>query len=213
MISRDPAAADVLLQELGGHAQAAIADIRRLVYALRPPALDDLGLIAAIREQARHSAMAPLQVAVQAPESLPALPAAVEVAAYRIVQEALTNVVRHAGARTCVVRLACPTQAEAALHLLIEDDGRGLPADPRAGVGLTSMRERAVELGGTCAITSGSTGGTRVEVVLPLAPQSAPDRAPPQSGAPSGQLQDVPSQAHPAADEPVRVGGRVAEHG
>lgn len=166
------------------------------MYALRPPALDDLGLVAAIREQATRSAVAPLQVTVQAPESLPVLPAAVEVAAYRIVQEALTNVVRHAGARTSVVRLACPSDGEAVLRLMIEDDGRGLPADLRAGVGLTSMRERAAELGGTWSITSGDTG-TRVEVVLPLGPgQHRTERRRLGSAAP-----DVSSCADPETGE------------
>jgi len=213
LIPRDPAAADVLLRDLRGHAQAAIADIRRLVYALRPPALDDLGLVAAIREQATRAATAPLQVTVQAPESLPALSAAAEVAAYRIVQEALTNVVRHAGARTCVVRLACPSDGEAVLRLLIEDDGRGLPADVRAGVGLTSIRERAAELGGTCSITSGGTGGTRVEVVLPLGPRSAPDRVLPISEAAGRRQPDGASPAHQEAGGPGGVDGRSAEHG
>ena len=89
------------LQELTRHTQAAISDIRRLVYALRPPALDDLGLVPALREQAAHYSQAGLQITIDAPDQLPPLPAAVEVATYRIVQEALTNVVRHARARTC----------------------------------------------------------------------------------------------------------------
>ena len=106
-----------------------------------------------------------LAVSLDAPRQLPALPAAVEVAALRIVQEALTNVVRHAGARTCVVR---PVGA-GTLALDMDDDGRGLPADHRPGVGLGSMGERAVELGGSCAVTSPPGGGTRVRAVLPLA--------------------------------------------
>ncbi len=87
-------------------------------------------------------------------------------AAYRIVQEALTNVVRHAGARSCVVRLAL----DEALHLEIADDGVGLAAASRAGVGLASMRERAAELGGTCVVEMPPTGGTRVLARLPLPP-------------------------------------------
>ncbi len=92
------------------------------------------------------------------------LPAAVEVAAYRIVQEALTNVVRHARARKCRVRLS----VDDTLELEITDDGIGLPEDRRAGVGLSSMRERAAELGGTCEIGPSPTSGTRVLTRLPL---------------------------------------------
>ena len=167
LLARDPAAVDVLLAELKAQTQAAIADIRRLVYALRPPALDELGLVSALREQAAqyvNSAGGGLHVSIEAPEPLPPLPAAVEVAAYRIALEALTNAVRHAQARSCQVRLA----VNGALELEIADDGVGLPADARAGVGLSSMRERAAELGGTCVIEATSPGGSRVGARLPL---------------------------------------------
>ena len=167
LVSRDPAAADALLGRLAEQAQAAVVDIRRLVHDLRPPALDDLGLVGALREGAARYEQTGLHVAIDAPASLPPLPAAVEVAAYRIVQEALTNVARHAGARTCVIRLAVDPEARA-LVAEVEDDGRGLPADRRAGVGLTSMRERAEELGGTCVIGPAPNGGTRVAARLPL---------------------------------------------
>lgn len=92
--------------------------------------------------------------------------AAVEVAAYRIVTEALTNVVRHAGATRCTVWL-CPSETE--LHLAVDDDGRGVPDSYRAGVGLTSMRERAEELGGAFRIERLPEGGTRVVASLPVA--------------------------------------------
>ncbi len=105
-----------------------------------------------------------LHVEVVAPEELPPLPAAVEVAVYRIVQEALTNVARHAQARRCIVRLAASNE----LHLEVLDDGVGLRPQYRAGVGLISMRERATELGGTCVVESGPMGGTRILVRLPL---------------------------------------------
>lgn len=163
LLSRDPLAAAELLQELKDEAKAATAEIRRVVYELRPPALDELGLVAAIREQADQYRRAGLQVSILAPESLPPLPAAVEVAAYRIVQESMTNVVRHAGARTCTVRL----KVENGLHVEIADDGRGLNGR-MPGVGLASMRERAAELGGSCVVEAASGGGTLVRARLPM---------------------------------------------
>ena len=164
LLRQDVDAADMLLQELATHTQAAIADIRRVVYALRPPALDDLGLVLVLREQAAHYSQAGLQITIDAPEHLPPLPAAVEVAAYRILQEALLNVVRHAHARTCLVRLTLGD----ALDVEIRDDGVGLPPAGQTGVGLTSMRERTDELGGTCRIESVPGSGTCIHVQLPL---------------------------------------------
>jgi two-component system, NarL family, sensor kinase len=102
---------------------------------------------------------------VEAPEDLPNLPVAVEVAVYRITHEALTNVARHARAKTCVVQLV----ANEDVVLEIVDDGVGIPAERSAGVGLSSMHERAAELGGSCVVESTREGGTRVYVRLPLA--------------------------------------------
>jgi signal transduction histidine kinase len=167
LVEPDPAAARALLHGLKEQAQTATADIRRLVHALRPPALDDLGLAAALYEGTQHCEQAGLRVTVDLPERLPPLPAAVEVAAYRIAQEALTNIVRHAAARSCHVRLTLDDSARA-LQLEIGDDGRGLPLVPRRGVGLASMRERAEELGGTCEVTSRPEGGTCVRARLPV---------------------------------------------
>jgi signal transduction histidine kinase len=166
LLTQQPAAVDLLLAEMKAQMQATIADIRRLVYDLRPPALDELGLVSALREQAmQYRHLNGVQVAIEAPPQLPALPAAVEVAAYRIVLEALTNVARHAQAQTCCVRLALAD----ALSIEVIDDGLGLPSQPQVGIGLASMRERAAELGGTCVISTGATGGTRVLAQLPLA--------------------------------------------
>jgi signal transduction histidine kinase len=164
----DPQAV-ALLTDLSARTQEAVADIRRLVYALRPPALDELGLLMALREGAtQYNQQGPngLCITFDAPESLPPLPAAVEVATYRIAQEALTNVVRHAQARTCIVRLRLDTSA-GLLCLDVQDDGKGMPMERRAGVGLNSMRERAEELGGSLMVTSNSTGGTRLTARLP----------------------------------------------
>ena len=139
------------------------------MYALRPPALDDLGLLGAIRETVAQYGHDGLRASVEAPESLPPLPAAVEVAAYRIVQEAVTNVSRHAGARSCTVRLSLDGPDRRELRLEVEDDGRGMPAERGRGVGIASMRERAEELGGTCVVEPLPGGGTRVYASLPRA--------------------------------------------
>lgn len=172
LLSRDPVAADTLVVEQQQTIQAAIADIRRLVYDLRPPALDELGLVGAIRERAAQQTTpaerdgAPgLRIDVVASDHLPALPAAVEVAAYRIVQEALANVTHHAHAHRCSICLACSQET---LQIEVTDDGTGLPAGHHAGVGLLSMRERAEELGGTCEISQAPGGGMRVRACLAL---------------------------------------------
>lgn len=165
-VVHDPVATDALLVELKSHIQQAIADIRHLVYNLRPPALDEFGLVGAIQEYLLQlNGSETLEVKLDAPALLPSLSAAVEVATYRIVQEALTNVVRHACARHCSVRL---TLNERALHLEISDDGVGLSAGWRAGVGITAMRERVAELGGVYAIEPVPAGGTCVLAQLPL---------------------------------------------
>ncbi len=162
LMTRDPARADALLSTVADQMQITVAEIRRLVYNLRPPALDQLGLAAALAESAGQAGGA--AVVVDAPSDLPALPAAVEVAVYRIAQEALTNVARHADARHCWSRLWLENNR---LCLEVRDDGRGLPAELRSGVGLHAMQERAAELGGVCTIESGP-GGTVVLAQLPL---------------------------------------------
>lgn len=171
-IRSDPEEAEALVDELRVEIRAMIDDIRRLVYALRPPTLDQLGLVAAVRAHASQCSRpgenghARLHVEIEAPEELPPLPAAVEVAAYRIAQEALTNVVRHAQAHYCLVRL----ELAGTLNIEIVDDGVGIPAGSRKndGLGLLSMRERALELGGAYVIGPVSGGGTRVLASLPL---------------------------------------------
>ncbi len=164
----DPDAAEALLLDLKAQAQDAVTDIRRLVYDLRPPALDDLGLLGALRESAAQYGHSELAISVDAPQTLPTPPAAVEVALYRIAQEAMTNVVRHARARTCAVSLAVDEEA-GILRLEVRDDGRGLPEARSPGVGLSSMRERAAELGGSLTAEPLPEGGTVVRAGLPLA--------------------------------------------
>ena len=165
LVGRDPEAAASLLGDVKNQLKLTITDIRRLVYALRPPVLDELGLVSAIDEHiGRYNQQNGLHVLMEAPDPFPLLPAAVEVAAYHIALEALTNVARHANAQTCRIHLSL----ESGLCLEITDDGDGLPADKRAGVGLTSMRERAEELGGELNIEPGTIHGTRVWARLPL---------------------------------------------
>ncbi|MBE1587970.1 sensor histidine kinase [Nonomuraea angiospora] len=161
-LKKSPEAADELLRELHTGMGAVTGDIRELVYGLRPPALDDLGLVRAIGDLAGQSPP-PAEVEVQG--DLSELPAAVEVAVYRIIQEALTNVRRHAQASSCRIVLQ---RERSVLRVLIADDGKGLPEEHRAGVGLGSMRERAAELGGICVVGGEPGAGTRVEVMLPL---------------------------------------------
>lgn len=141
----------------------ALADVRRLVHGLRPPALDDLGLLAALGQQAERLSTASLAVTVAA-EEVPPLSAAVEVAAYRIASEALANTARHAGARRAAVRLV---GGDHALLVEVVDDGAGIAPEVVAGVGLRSIRERAEELGGRTEITCPATGGTLVRAWLP----------------------------------------------
>lgn len=168
LLQAEPAAADRQLRELKQQTQAAIATIRRVVYDLRPAALDQLGLVGALRQQAARLAESGTQIDVMAPQDLPEMSAAVEVAAYHIVLEALHNSCQHGRARHCRVQI----EPDDGLRLTIDDDGSGLPAGWTPGIGLESMRERSAELGGRCEIASSPHGGTRVTAVLPLDPAS-----------------------------------------
>jgi two-component system NarL family sensor kinase len=161
LVDADPGAAKSQLVETRGHVQEVVADVRRLVHDLRPPALDDLGLVGALGQQAARMSTA---TRVEA-EDLGALPAAVEVAAYRIASEATTNVERHARATTCTVRLRRDGDA---LLVEVSDDGVGIDATAEAGVGLVALRERAAELGGRSEVTCPESGGTVVRAWLPM---------------------------------------------
>jgi signal transduction histidine kinase len=164
LVRSDPDEATALLQKITTKAQFSVSDIRRLVYGLRPPTLDELGLEGAIGQFISSMGPGDLRFTIETPEKLPALPAAVEVAAYRIVQEAVTNIVNHAQATSCFVRLTIENE----LSLEITDNGIGLPDGRSTGIGLRSMRERASELGGACWIESAPAGGTKVFAQLPL---------------------------------------------
>jgi signal transduction histidine kinase len=170
LVSRDPSAAEALLVDLRTQSQSAIADIRRLVFDLRPPALDELGLVGAIQEYTRQIASqdgghSGLYIKLNCPVDLPALPAAVEVAAYRITLEALANFVRHSQGTNCQVSIS---KTDHHLQVEVSDNGLGLPKEVQPGVGLNSMRERAAELGGICLIKTLPQEGTRVLARLPL---------------------------------------------
>ncbi|MGP3920908.1 histidine kinase [Nonomuraea sp. 10N515B] len=164
-------AARPLLDEISAEASVSLTDVRRLVEALRPPALDELGVVGAIR--ARASALAgDMSIEVIGPEQLPVLPAAVETAAYRIAVEAITNAVRHSGATRCTATI---TPVNGGVEVTVRDDGRGLDPDRPAGIGLHSMRERAAEVGGTWSVRSARGDGTRVRAFLPTSLGREPD--------------------------------------
>jgi signal transduction histidine kinase len=163
LVRDNPDEAEQLIDELRDDVSTATADIRRLVYALRPPMLDELGLVVAISNFKLGDS--PTRLEVIAPEPMPRLSAAVEVAVYRIASEAIHNVVKHARATTCVVELQVETGQ---LTLRVTDDGYSLPAGHTTGIGLHSMQERAAELGGTFSIQPAKAGGTCIVVHLPL---------------------------------------------
>jgi signal transduction histidine kinase len=169
LIESSPDMADTILADLENSLATSLADIRRLVYNLRPPALDQLGLAGALCDFVEQYGVSDPasdvpDFTVHIPESLPVLPAAVEVAAYRIVQEAANNVVRHAQARHAEIAIG----ANGALDITVSDDGRGLPEHVHYGVGLSSMRERAEELGGYCSIENRAGGGTHLHARIPI---------------------------------------------
>jgi signal transduction histidine kinase len=156
-----PERAESLANELAEQLRQSIEAVRRLAYGLRPAALDELGLVGALREESER--LTPVKVVVEAPESLPTLPPSVEVAAYRIAAEALTNVVRHSDATLASVRL---TTDDGTLKMIIADDGSSNgPWSP--GLGLTSIQLRASEVGGACDAGPTAEGG-RVTAILPL---------------------------------------------
>ena len=167
----EPERTDPLLAEVRNRLASAVGEIRDLAHGLRPPALDDLGLVAAIESFADGCCE---RVDVRFEGEPAGLPAAVEVAAYRIAQEALANVRLHAPESCASVRL----KRDGDLHLVVADSGPGLPDSGRGGPkprrGLAAMKEWAAEVGGSCVITDRSGGGTLVAVRLPLgAPETA----------------------------------------
>ncbi|MFI6479817.1 histidine kinase [Nonomuraea sp. NPDC050663] len=150
-----------LLERAQEELRGAVVSVRSLVAGLRPPVLDDLGLEGALREAADVPG---LEVDLEVADAGD-LPPQVELAAYRIVLEALTNVRRHAGATRAVVRLS---RQDGVLRVRVDDDGAGVSPSAAPGIGLTSMRERATEVGGAWTVQPRPGGGTSVEALLPL---------------------------------------------
>jgi two-component system, NarL family, sensor histidine kinase UhpB len=167
--SADPLETDRLLEELRIQLGEALEGIRRFARGLRPPALDELGLVPAIEAHVRSiRAVSEVSLALEADVLHGDLSAEAELAVYRIVQEALSNVLRHSRARRASVRL---TREADRLVIVVEDDGRGF--DPveihatRAGLGLFGMSERAAYLGGRLDVRSTPGRGTRVRAEIP----------------------------------------------
>ncbi|OWY62890.1 hypothetical protein B7486_56015, partial [cyanobacterium TDX16] len=163
LLESDPAAAGELLARLEGELDRCVEDVRRISRELRPVVLDELGLVPALEQMAERHAAGGMAVSVHA-DDLPPLSAAVSGAVYRIVSEALLNASRHGEAPACEVRL------EVGEDLVVEvaDDGTGFDDQARPGVGLTSMGERAAELGGVFEVEHPPSGGSLVRVRLPL---------------------------------------------
>lgn len=153
-----------VVHELADEVQRAVSEVRRICDGLRPAALNELGLAGALREATeplqRFGPRLTLTVG-----DLPPLSPAVEVAAFRIVMEAVTNAVRHAGAQHVEVRVGY----DAGVVVEVTDDGQGLAEDRVPGVGLRGMSDRADEVGGSLAVRSGSPRGTVVHAWLPVA--------------------------------------------
>jgi two-component system NarL family sensor kinase len=152
-----------VLTDLLAQTRGAVTEIRRLVEGLRPPSLDEVGLAGALRQQAARLSEGPVSISVTDNLLTGPLPAAVEVAAYRIAVEAMTNAVRHSHAARCHVDLVLNGH----LEVDVRDDGVGVTGARTDGVGVASMQERAAELGGTCVVRIRPEGGTEVHAELP----------------------------------------------
>ncbi|MGL5819826.1 MAG: GAF domain-containing sensor histidine kinase [Phycicoccus sp.] len=220
--STDRTRVDGILAGLVDDLDTISGDMRRIVDELRPPALDK-GLAAAVQAECQRFDTSTddggLRIRWRVEGEDAGLPVAVEVAAFRIVSEALTNVARHAGARRCDVTVRC----DRTLRIEVVDDGRGVSAPPgrhedprpgspaggstpmptrRFGVGMTSMRDRAAELGGSCVVEARPGGGTAVRVELPLRRATLGSAAP--TAPMSTALADEPPPHHGARDEGSR---------
>ncbi|MET7423238.1 sensor histidine kinase [Dactylosporangium sp. NPDC005555] len=168
LLRSSPARADEMLKQAREDVSTALADVRRLVHDLRPPALDDVGLIGAVDQVADRLRTPSLTIRVTGSPPV-GLAAAVEVAAYRIASEALANVSKHARAGVACADFSIVSDT---LVVSVTDDGCGIAPGTPSGVGLVSLRERAAELGGRCEIECPPGGGTTVRATLPLGSSS-----------------------------------------
>ena len=164
LLRSDPDSADTLLQTAETEASTSWRDVRRILDDLRPPGLEELGLVGALEERGRALSRPGEFTVTVAADGLPPLPTAVETAAYRIALEAMSNSARHAHARRCAVAVT----ADGLLHVTVEDDGAGLPSQPIPGVGIQSMQARAADLGGQLRLGLSDGGGTRIDADLPM---------------------------------------------
>jgi two-component system, NarL family, sensor histidine kinase UhpB len=163
----DPELAPDALRRVADAVRESLDEVRRIARELRPEALDDLGLVNALIALCRRvDGQDGLRVSRELEAELPPLAPDVELVVYRIAQEALTNTLRHSGARSASVSLRADTRR---LSLSVADDGRGMPADlPRGTAGIAGMRERALLVGGRLAISSRPGQGTEVGLTIPL---------------------------------------------
>lgn len=164
-LASQPGLADGMLQRISTEARDNAEVVRRMLADLRPAALDDAGLVAALTDRASQLVRpGEFHIQVCAPKALDVMSEGVQIAAYRIAVEAMTNAARHSGGRSCEVLLA---RSNGHLRITVSDDGRGLSEDTVPGVGLASMRERASEAGGHMTL-DGSGHGLRVVAELPV---------------------------------------------
>jgi len=167
----ETAVRDRLLDEAREQASEILEGVRRFARGLRPPLLDEAGLVPALEAHVRGlEEVSGMRITVEATSPTGALPPEVELALYRIVQEALSNVVRHAGASHARVRIG---RADGAVEVNVEDDGHGFRVERvlsagDAGLGLFGMKERAASLGGDVHVESEPGRGTRVSVRIPV---------------------------------------------
>ncbi|MEH7224797.1 sensor histidine kinase [Bacillus sp. JJ1566] len=162
-------AGDELLMTTHKQLKDAINDIRQLVYDLRPPILDELGLIFAINEFISQYSQSEINFRTFVPPTVSNLPAAIEIATYRIIQESISNVIRHSKATECIIKITMTNF----IKIEITDNGKGISFDAKKGIGMASMRERTEELNGTFHVISTPGLGLSIQAIFPLIEKEA----------------------------------------
>jgi two-component system sensor histidine kinase UhpB len=156
----------VALEEIAEATRQSIDHVRRIARRLRPEALDDLGLVNALislcRRMGQHSGV---RIEPELANDIPGVSSETELVIYRVAQESLTNVMRHAGASEVLVALS---NVDGGLRLVVRDDGHGLSQREGAGSGIAGMRERALHVGGRLTVSRAAAGGTEVRLDIPL---------------------------------------------